>query len=83
MCLTSILMTALVALLAQAGDSPANSFKELGSLFLWGMVGAVGLALVVAFVLVKVQGRRAASSNYVSINPANQSNQDLRVRDEM
>lgn len=79
---TSILTIVLLAF-AQAMDSPANSFKELGSLFLWGMLGAVGLALIVAFVLVKVQERRAGSSSYVSINPASQSNQDLRARDEL
>lgn len=82
MSLTSILITALLSF-AQGADSPANSFKELGSLFLWGMLGAVGLALIVAFVLIKVQSRRDASSAYVSINPASESNRDLKARDEV
>jgi hypothetical protein len=82
MYLTTLLMTALI-LLGQAADSPSNSFKELGSLFLWGMVGAVGLALIVAFVWLKFQSRREASSNYVSINPSKQGKQDLRAPDEV
>jgi glucan phosphoethanolaminetransferase (alkaline phosphatase superfamily) len=60
----------IASLLIAQTDSTADGFKELGSMFLWGMLGAVGLALVVAFVWIKIQSRREASSDYVSINPS-------------
>jgi hypothetical protein len=77
MYLISFSSAQLVALLllAQSADSPANSFKELGSLFLWGIAGAVGVAIVVVFVWLKIQSKREASSDYVSINPSKHSNQ--------
>jgi glucan phosphoethanolaminetransferase (alkaline phosphatase superfamily) len=60
----------IASLLIAQTDTTANSFKELGSMFLWGMLGAAGVAVVVAFVWIKIQSRREASSDYVSINPS-------------
>lgn len=62
-------------LLAQAADSTANSFNELNSLFLWGIMGAVGVAVVVVLVWLKIQSKKDASSDYMSINPSKHSNQ--------
>jgi hypothetical protein len=62
-------------LLAQAEDA-ADSFKEMGSLLLWGMLGAVGLAAVVAVILLRLQSRRESMTDYVSINPSRHENQD-------
>jgi type VI protein secretion system component VasF len=61
--------------IAQAADSTADSFKELGSLFVWGIAGAVGAALVVVFIWLKIQSKREASSDHFSINPSKHSNQ--------
>jgi hypothetical protein len=57
-------------LIAQTTESTANSFKELGSLFMWGMAGAIGVALVVVFIWLKFQSKREASSDHFSINPS-------------
>jgi hypothetical protein len=57
-------------LIAQSTASTADSFKELGSLFLLGMAGALGLAIVVVFIWLKIQSRREGASDYVSINPS-------------
>ncbi|HEY0320906.1 MAG TPA: hypothetical protein VGC66_08140 [Pyrinomonadaceae bacterium] len=62
-------------LLAQAADSTANSFKELGSLFIWGIAAAIGVAAVVVFIWLKIQSKRGDSSDYVSINPSRHGNQ--------
>lgn len=62
-------------LLAQADASTANSFKELGSLFLWGMMGAVGVAVLVVVVWLKIQSKRDTSSDYMSINPSKHGDQ--------
>lgn len=62
-------------LIAQGAGTPASSFKELGSLFLWGMAGAVGVAVVVVFIWLKVQSKRDTSSDYMSINPSKHGNQ--------
>ncbi|MBD0373430.1 MAG: hypothetical protein ICV60_21525 [Pyrinomonadaceae bacterium] len=63
-------------LIDQSADSTANSFKELGSLFLWGILGAICAALLVVFIWLKIQSKRdAASSDYVSINPSRHGNQ--------
>lgn len=70
---STLLVTSL--LIAQATDSPASSFKELGSLFLWGILGAVSVAIVVVVVWLKIQSKREASSNYVSIDPSKHGNQ--------
>ena len=77
MFLISFFSARIIALLliAQGTDTPANSFKELGSLFLWGMAGAVGVAVVVVFIWLKVQSKRDTSSDYVSINPSKHGNQ--------
>lgn len=77
MFLISFFSAPVIALLliAQGADTPANGFKELGSLFLWGMVGAVGVAVVVVFVWLKIQSKRNTSSDYISINPSNHSDQ--------
>lgn len=77
MCLIGFSTAQLVALLllAQSTDSPAGNFKELGSLFLWGIAGAVGAAIVVVFIWLKIQSKREASSDYVSINPSKHSNE--------
>lgn len=76
MFLTSFLIIQLATLAQEASESAANSFKELGSLFLWGMTGAVGVAAVVVFIWLRIQSKRGASSDYVSINPSKHSNQD-------
>jgi type VI protein secretion system component VasF len=77
MFLISFFSAQLLALLliAQGAETPASSFKELGSLFLWGMAGAVGVAVVVVFIWLKVQSKRDTSSNYMSINPSKHGNQ--------
>lgn len=62
-------------LIAQAADSPASSFDELGSLFIWGIAGAVAVAVVVVVIWLKLQSKRGASSDYVSIDPAKHGNQ--------
>jgi hypothetical protein len=66
----------LLLLFAQTTDSPADNFKELGSLFLWGIGGAVGLAVVVVLIWLRIQARRGESSGYVSISPSRQSNRE-------
>jgi hypothetical protein len=78
MFLISFFTTQLVALLflAQAQESAANSFKELGSLFLWGMLGAIGVAIVVVFIWMKIQSKREAATDYISIDPSKHGNQD-------
>jgi hypothetical protein len=67
--------TIVLLFLAQAADSPANSFKELGYLFLWGMLGAVVLALVVAIIWIKIQDGRGVRFDNVSIDPSKHDNQ--------
>lgn len=62
-----------LSLFAQAADSPAGNFKELGSLFLWGMAGAVAVAAVVVAIWLKIQSKRDTSTNYTSINPSKHS----------
>jgi hypothetical protein len=78
MFLISFSAAQLLALLlfAQSTESPASSFQELGSLFLWGMLGAVGLAIVVVFIRLKVQSKRETAQSYVSIDPSKQGNQN-------
>lgn len=66
----SVAQLVTLLLVAQAVDSPANSFQELGSLFIWGIGGALILALIVVFVWLKIQSRREATSNFISINPS-------------
>jgi glucan phosphoethanolaminetransferase (alkaline phosphatase superfamily) len=66
----------ITSLLIAQTDATADGFKELGNMFLWGMLGAIGLALVAAFVWIKIQSKREASSDYVSINPSRHGNQE-------
>lgn len=54
----------------QAADSPAGNFKELGQLFLWGILGAVAVAVVVVVIWLKIQSKRDGTTNYTSINPS-------------
>ena len=66
----------LVALLiAPSADSTADNFKELGHLFLWGIMAALCLAVIVVVIWLKIQSKRDASSDYVSINPSRHGNQ--------
>lgn len=62
-------------LIAQSAESPGESFRELGSLFLWGMLGAIGLAVIVVLIRLKLQSRREAAPDYVSIDPSKHGNQ--------
>lgn len=61
-------------LIVQATGSPGESFKELGSLFLWGILGAAGLAVVVVLIWLKIQSKRENASAYVSIKPSSHEN---------
>lgn len=66
-------------LIAQAAEAPVGeTFEELGSLFIWGMAGAVLAAAVVVFIRLKIQSRREATSDYVSINPSKHSNTGVK-----
>ena len=65
----------VVSILLEQADSTAKSFNELNSLFLWSVMGAVGLAAVVVLVWLKIQSKRDTSSNYISIDPSKHGNQ--------
>ena len=67
--LSTIIFSASLLIL-QAKDSPASFFDELGGLFLWGILGAIGAAILVAFIRIKILDRRSAASDYTSINPS-------------
>ncbi len=58
------------ALFLQAQASDDNGFDDLGPLMLGGVIAAIALALVVAFVRIKVQNRKDASSDFSSISPS-------------
>jgi hypothetical protein len=62
--------------IAQSADSTADSFKELGSLFILGIAGALGLAILVVFIWLKIQSRGEGASDYVSINPSRHENRE-------
>lgn len=77
MFLISFFSAQLVALLfiAQGAESPGDQFRQLGSLFLWGILGAIGLAVIAVFIRLKLQSRREAAPDYVSIDPSKHGNQ--------
>lgn len=58
-------------LFIQTEDATNNSFKELGSLFLWGILGAAGVSIIVVLIWLKIKSRREESTfDHVSINPS-------------
>lgn len=60
----------------QTEETTAGGFKELGSLFLWGMLGAVGLSIIVVLIWLKIKSRRDESAfDHVSINPSRHGHQ--------
>lgn len=71
----SIAQLVAVVLLTQSADSTINSFNELGSLFLWGIGGAVAAAVLIVFIWLKLQSKRESSTDYISINPSKHGNQ--------
>ena len=69
-------LSLLAHLLIAQQDAAANSFNELGSLFLWGIMGAIGVAAVVVVIWLRIQNSRTASaSDYMSINPSKHGEQ--------
>ena len=62
-------LTVWLFLFAQGDAELKGSFDQLGNLFLGGVLGAAGLALVVVFIRLKIQNRRDATASYMSIKP--------------
>jgi hypothetical protein len=58
-----------LSLIFQADNEVANSFDDLGSLLLWGILGAIFVAAVVAYILIKVRSRQEEAFNHSSIAP--------------
>lgn len=71
----SVIQFVLLLSVAQGSESPADNFQELGSLFLWGIIGAICVAVLVVLIWLKIQSRRATTSDYVSINPSRHEKQ--------
>ena len=75
---TSFAIDLFVCLFFFAQDDAGlkGSFDQLGNLFLGGILGAVGLALIVVFIRLKMQGRRDATRSYMSIKPSEHDGQE-------
>lgn len=71
--LTNSLTLALL-LIAQESDA-GSSFDDLGYLLFGGLLAAIGVAAVVAFLKLKNQDRKSASNDFVSINPSKHEEQ--------
>jgi hypothetical protein len=70
---TSLVSTVL--LMAQAAETEAGNFDDLGKLLLGGLLSAIGVAIVVVFLKMKTQDKDAASNDFISISPSRQKDQ--------
>lgn len=61
--------------MAQAAETEANSFDDLGKLLLGGLLSAVGVAIVVVLIKMKTQGKEGASNDFISISSPRQKDQ--------
>ena len=61
----------MFVLLSIAQESTAqSSFDDLGNLLLGGLLAAIVLAIAVAFLKLKNQDKKSASTDFISINPS-------------
>jgi amino acid permease len=60
----------LVIEIAQNSDNQTSTFADMGAMLFGGIAVAIGAALIVAFFMMKLQKRKATSSDFISINPS-------------
>ena len=56
-------------LIAHVSDARTSSFDDLGRLLFGGLLSAIVVAVVVAFLKLKNQDKKSASNDFISINP--------------
>lgn len=64
-----------VLFMAQAAETEAGSFDDLGKLLLGGLLSAIGLAIVIVFLKMKTQDKEGASNDFISISPSREKDQ--------
>jgi uncharacterized protein involved in exopolysaccharide biosynthesis len=62
--------TLLTTLLAQTSEGQSNTFDDMGRMLFGGMIVAICSALVIAFIMIKLQSRKKSSSDFISIGDA-------------
>lgn len=62
--------TMLATLLAQTSEGQSNTFDDMGRMLFGGIIVAICSALVIAFIMIKLQNRKKSSSDFVSIGDA-------------
>jgi hypothetical protein len=66
---TTSLPVALL-LIAEVSDTQGSGFDDLGYLLFGGLMAAIVVAIVVAFLKLKSQDKQSAATDSVSINPS-------------
>ena len=59
--------TMLGTLIAETAESQSNTFDDMGRMLFGGMIVAICSALVIAFIMIKLQSRKKSASDFVSI----------------
>jgi hypothetical protein len=68
-------LVSIVLFMAQAAETAAGSFDDLGKLLVGGLLSAVGVAIVVVFFKMKTQDKEGASNDFISISPSREKDQ--------
>jgi hypothetical protein len=69
------ILVSTVLFIAQAAETEAGNFDDLGKLLLGGLLSAIGVAIVVVFFKMKTQDKEGASNDFISINPSRRKDQ--------
>ena len=62
-------------LIAHVSDAQTSGFDDLGNLLFGGLLSAILVAIVVAFLKLKAQDKKSASTDFISINPGRHEDQ--------
>jgi uncharacterized protein involved in exopolysaccharide biosynthesis len=62
--------TMLATLIAQASEGQPSAFEDMGHMLFGGIAVAICSAVVIAFIMIKLQSRKKSSSDFISIAAA-------------
>jgi uncharacterized membrane protein len=71
-----ISLISIFSLMAQAPQTEAGSFDDLGKLLFGGLLSAVCVAIVIVFLKLKSQGKEGATTDFLSITQTKHKDQD-------